>query len=131
MEISSINNYSNSINNYEYSRKPQYSFKGENDNNKNNTGKTAAIVAVGITAAVAIVKNATKLKDTVVKLIKNHKNKAQITIPIKKTKLEISADALRRLPKELKTKAIEALNAAKTNVEKTDVIKRFGIGRYV
>lgn len=131
MQISAINNCNKAINSSKNAANIQYSFKGNDKKSSNETVKTASLVALGVTAAVALVKNAAKLKETVVKVINKHKPSGRIPIPIKKTKLAVSSDALRKLPKEIKTKAIEALNNAKTDIERTEIIKKYGIGRFV
>ncbi len=130
MKISAVNLYNNSVNNYN-SQYKGYSFKGEQKNNGEQTVKTASIIALGITAAVALVKNAGKLKNTITQAIKKHYTKTHITIPVKKTRLEVSADAIRKLPKEIRTKAIDALNKATKPEEKLAVIREYSIGRFV
>ena len=132
MQISSINRYNSTLNSNKNVINTQYSFKGENNKKEDNATKTATIVALGIAAVVTLAKNATKVKDAAVKLFKKHSGKAaHITIPKKKTELALSTDALRKLPKDIRRKAMEALNSANTLADKTKVIEKFGIGRYV
>ncbi len=128
MKISALNNCNLYSNNY----KSNVRFSGDNNavlSAPIKISKIPPIVILGVAATMAVIKGGSKLKNTVEQIVKKHKNKGYITIPISPKSFELDTTKLRRLPAEIKTQAIEALNKARTMEEKTEIIKKFAIAR--
>ena len=129
MKISAINSCNSVKNNYS---KNTLQFKGEHNTTAPSAAaiaKTSPIILLGVAAVITGIKCADKVKNAVGQLIRNHTHKAYITITIPKKDFELDTTKLRRLPAEIKTQAIEALNKATTSEEKNTVIKKFAIAK--
>ncbi|MBQ9246170.1 hypothetical protein IJ182_07885 [bacterium] len=109
-------------------------FKAQNHTSLNSIGTSPSIskapilltLAAGL-AAFAVIKGS-KAVENIINSAKK-RNTGYIIIPIERKNFELDAKKLRKLPLEIRSQAINALNAAITAEEKNEVIKRFGIAR--
>ncbi len=135
MKISALNHTNNfSYKNINFAKKNTYKTT-PTDNDKFSASKKkpikgmAALAGIIVTAGV-IAEQAEKVKASIADAIKKHKDKNVLYIPFNPGELILDTDKLRKLPKEIKLQAMEALNNAMTAKEKLEVIKKFGIGKY-
>jgi len=135
MKISALNHTNNfSYKNINFAKRNTYKNTPlDNDTfsiPQKKPAKVTAAVAGVIVAAGVIAEQAEKVKASIADAIKKHKDKNVLYIPFNPGELTLDTDKLRKLPKEIKLQAMEALNNAMTAQEKLAVIQKFGIGKY-